>query len=131
MHKVNLKFGQVDSSSVISFLIYGACFGEDDLGLLIEAATKLGLNVPKQDDINLYDLLPDIAAVLELEDHYGCKCKHSYIGLSPYLIRDDETGGQFKTRVEKKIAEAFGEGIRYAYYEEVFRGDLEANSENE
>lgn len=127
---VELRCGKPTSNSVTSFFIYGACFDGNDTESLLKAASRLGFDISAYaEGFYPYELLPEIAGKLGLEDHYGQSCERYYVGLSPYLIGDNETGSQFRTRVEEKIIEAFGVDIKCAYYEESFRDDLEIEDE--
>lgn len=95
---MKIRMGFVSNSSTSSFLIYGT------------------------DDISSeeYDLISD---KYYKEIDYHCPYEdHYYIGYSWDSIKDDETGKQFKDRVESKIKELLGrDNMSFGTYEEAWR----------
>jgi hypothetical protein len=46
---------------------------------------------------------------------------YSYLGLPWSFIKDDETGAQFKEKIEGKMKQLFGEDVKCATYEECWQ----------
>ena len=98
---MKIRNGFVSNSSSSSFLIYGASFSTDEL---LEA-----LNI---EDGDAWDAGDNVAKELDME--YQCPYGGDYgvyIGASWDSVGDDETGAQFKERIEKKLKEKFGDKI--------------------
>ena len=121
---MKIRVGHVSNSSSTSFLVYGARFDCSSTKSLIKVAAKLGLDISEygkdEENIEMYELLSDVAEKLSLESYSGGGAYYRYIGITPSEIGDDETGGQFKAKIEKKIAEVFGEDVKCAYHEEAY-----------
>ena len=95
---MKIRMGFVSNSSTSSFLIYGT------------------------DDISSeeYDLISD--KYYKEIDYYCPYGNHYYIGYSWDSIKDDETGKQFKDRVESKIKELLGrDNMSFGTYEEAWQ----------
>lgn len=82
----------VANSSTTSFTIYGA-----------EINGKI---FPDLDDEQIEDLVGNIASKT-VEIHYGQEHER-YIGISYIKIKDDETGKEFKNRVEEAAKKVIG-----------------------
>ena len=112
---MKLRNGFVSNSSTSSFLIYGVCFeSSDDLydALKLDEEPEGGVW-----DI-IYELEDELGLAVELpyEGDYGV-----YIGESWSSVKDDETGAEFKARIEKKLKEKFGDDIKFGTYAEAWR----------
>ena len=93
------RIGFVSNSSTTSFCIYGAKF--DDL------------NEKQRDEFeNLYE--GDFGV------HYG-EDGEIYLGRSPFSIKDDETGIQFKESVQNFIKSKTGKDVKCGWHKEAYR----------
>ena len=90
---MKIRIGFVSNSSSTSFCIYGCYIDEHEIKKIAE----------------LLSCSPHayiIADQLGLEYHQAFEDGYSYvIGISPKNIKDDETGAQFKKRVQDKLKE--------------------------
>ncbi len=94
---MKIRQGFVSNSSTTSFCIYGAYVSpEED---------------ERDEDDEDYDEYEDM---YEKVENAGLECHHMEgrsgeycVGLGPNCIKDDETGGAFKLRVQKMIKDIF------------------------
>ncbi|MBT6050104.1 MAG: hypothetical protein HOG49_25180 [Candidatus Scalindua sp.] len=144
---MKIRNGFVSNSSTSSFHIYGICLEEgeqvadrikenatDDMKELL--LTKNNAAAAKSSYRNVFD---DFASYMDSfeEDSYelwyeiGCAANLSvnspeyygtYIGIDPSKIGDDETGREFKTRVENIIKSLLGSDTKgFGWHEEAWR----------
>jgi len=132
---MKVRQGFVSNSSSSSFCIYGICV--EDIESLVDGNPKLKPKIyekyveeqkkwgeeilPEEEyfeNVDSYDLRERLEYLLGMEIYkpgdWGC----FYIGDSWSSIGDDETGKQFKERVEKELKETFGEGLSFSTHEE-------------
>ena len=110
---MKLRQGFVSNSSSSSFLVYGVY--PDNLGELYLAAHPDTADVDEDsDEYTIGELLQEVG--LNVERPYDGAC----VGLSWDCVEDNETGAQFKQRVEDLVCKELGEG---------FRGKLGTHSE--
>jgi hypothetical protein len=104
---MKIRSGFVSNSSSSSFLIYGSSINVE------EAYSKL---FPGKDVPNKYKATKEITDKLGL-DRYSTDFD-DYIGISWDCIGDDETGGQFKLKINKALEQIGLEGgtIEEAWY---------------
>lgn len=108
------RFGFVSNSSSTSFCIYGICISERER--FLDAFNQAhGGEEPVDDFYDVRYALPEGTTGLSVySGDYG-----TYIGMHPASIRDDETGRQFKDRVEATLKELFpGMDFEAEYIEE-------------
>jgi len=115
---MKVRNGFVSNSSTSSFLIYGICFESED-----EFREALNMEVENDDDdTDVWEIGYELGKELDMEclwpydGDYGC-----YIGVSWDQVKDDETGAEFKARVEKKLKEKFGDDLEFSTYSEAWR----------
>ncbi len=89
---MKIRLGFVSNSSTSSFLIYGVCVDNVDGDEIEEAIDAANLKT------RTYNPLSDMG--LDMHNPYG---ENIYIGVSWARIKDDETGAQFKTRVQTVV----------------------------
>ena len=98
---MKIRNGFVSNSSTTSFCIYGVTSDEE---------------IYDDDDYKTYQKLMKLGISLFREPDSGT----SYAGVSFSTIKDDETGKQFKERVEKILKEHLGkkiEGLEFGIQE--------------
>jgi len=78
---MKIRVGFVSNSSTSSFLIYGVCIDSVDSDEIEEAMDAMKTS-------------------LDTHNPYG---ENTYIGISWEEVKDDETGAQFKTRVQTTV----------------------------
>jgi hypothetical protein len=86
---MKISNGFVSNSSSSSFMIYGVRLGYKDVDKINKTKDIENFLIEKGLP---YETIPD--------------CDEYYIGYSRDTIKDDETGKQFKERIEKEIKEA-------------------------
>ena len=119
------RFGFVSNSSSQSFCIYGAIFDRDDV---LEMAKKLDIEVPEDEDEaeeNFDELREKVADKTKLEFHTpgDYDSGSTYVGRSWSSIQDDETGQQFKTRIETQLKVLLGKDVKCGTEEEAWRDE--------
>ena len=115
---MKIRTGFVSNSSSSSFLIYGAALGEEDLPKgAVDAVDEDG---NPEDADEAYEAWEKIATKYKLDHHSPCYDSTHYIGLSWDRVKDNETGKEFKKRVEALLEKAFGKKIECATLEEAW-----------
>ena len=99
---MKIRHGFVSNSSSSSFSIYGASFDNEKLKELL----KTGGN-----EYALCDILDEMCTKEGLEYYMPCDYSTSYIGKSFSAIEDNETGKEFKDKVEKAIKKLIGHKV--------------------
>lgn len=112
---MKIRMGFVSNSSSSSFCIYGAMFVDGEVDFEVEK--KEGEDEESEDTSELWE---ERAGELGLEHHSMGDDDVHYIGISYSNIKDDETGKQFKKRIEKLVAKFCGKKTRCDVYEEAF-----------
>jgi hypothetical protein len=99
---MKIRQGFVSNSSSSSFCIYGACvsdhFCEDEIEEMENKISAEGFEV-----------------------HYMCDYGGIYVGRDWSSVKDDETGAQFKTSVEKSMKELFDGKVKCSTCEAAWR----------
>ena len=120
--------GFVSNSSSSSFLIYGTQVDESAVKKFLMAnKSKLSDDLNCLDDVDLEEKLEDygsecremVTQILKIDSH-GSWEWDPYFGASWDEVGDNETGLQFKTRIEEKLKAAFGSKVRCATHSEAW-----------
>jgi len=114
---MKLRRGFVSNSSTTSFLIYGICMDGADIS---KRLSDKGL-IKMEEDEESYDLYEcenlfpgyEITSCPDTDDYF--------IGPSWDSIGDDETGREFREKIEKKFKELLGDDITCSTYQEAWR----------
>lgn len=106
---MKVRRGFVSNSSSSSFLIYGVCLKADEAERLLRENTDDVVFLDELDEYGVYEMTGSLVYASDGNtDGY-----YLYAGESWSCVKDDETGAQFKERVEKKLAELFGKGLSF------------------
>jgi len=112
---MKVRIGFVSNSSTSSFLIYGTTIGSNDIE---KAYNKFfPSKTPEEDEDRYTDERLDEILQKEEFKKYRLETWHpdyddeNYIGACWSSVGDDETGKQFKERVEKQLKSIFGDDI--------------------
>jgi hypothetical protein len=101
MSKVRAGFDSNSSSS--SFLIYGTHIERGEVQELFEKLFPEEKIDDDEDEDDVYEMIEKISEKVGID--YTSGYEDYYLGESWDSIGDDETGKQFKERIEKKIKE--------------------------
>jgi len=114
---MKVRNGFVSNSSSSSFLIYGAAFSSrsEDIKKLVKK-----LDLEDASDTYIYELAEAIESKIGIGVFTAEDDSCLYFGRTPSSIGDDETGKEFKDKIEKALAEAFGEDIECDYLSEAW-----------
>ena len=120
---MKIRNGFVSNSSTSSFCIYGTHLEyEDDL---IKALIEKGFATKEE----LLDGVSEYAWNKNnkfFTGDIGFECPYDgddgvYIGIEWNKIKDDETGAQFKARIEEKMKDLLGNDVECGTYSEAWR----------
>jgi len=104
---MKIRTGFVSNSSSSSFLIYGVCLSHSEVD-----------DALNEEDASVWDLAESLPKGFECNEPPDYES--IYIGASWDTVRDDETGAQFKARVEKVLAEKFGKELTFGTFSEAW-----------
>ena len=103
---MKIRSGFVSNSSSSSFLIYGVSLENCEVLSILKNMDKF-----KDEYEDNIDVCEELRALFN-DSNIDVECSNDYnyfIGASWSEVKDDETGKEFKDRVEKKIVEVFGD----------------------
>ena len=107
---MKIRSGFVSNSSSSSFLIYGISIAKD----------KLAEFFPDQEDFDKYGFFDDKLEGTCLEEHSQYDSSYFNVGCSWDSVRDDETGRDFKIRVEIELEKVFGKKMECGTIEDAW-----------
>jgi hypothetical protein len=130
---MKIRVGFVSNSSSSSFLMYGVCLESSELreffsnnikknpDSLPEYARKLleGIEI---DEDSASEIAETVADMLGKDYNYnaGPEGENFYFGRSWCSVKDDETGKQFKSSIEKDLKKFFGKDIKVSTHQEAW-----------
>jgi hypothetical protein len=120
---MKVRNGFVSNSSSSSFLIYGFCM-ESDAFISLMRESKFKDVIEEEWELDSYEILRQLKKAFKkegVEIETGWESEYSYIGLDPRSIGDDETGKEFRERVESSVGKVFGEKKKCSWHEEAWR----------
>lgn len=106
---MKIRNGFVSNSSSSSFLIYGTTMFRDEILKTLNTKHK-EVNEEDDDSDDVYEVLEEALEGTKL-DHHTPYDDSVYIGASWDAIGDDETGAQFKQRVQDQLKKVFGKEL--------------------
>ena len=122
-----IRSGFVSNSSSSSFLIYGVYIDSQEkmMKMIKKHFAKEYEEAIKdfdEDEFDIHDFLYELLGADEngFSVHDPYYESSYYIGSSWSDVKDDETGKQFKTRVETRLKELFGKDIKCKTLEEAW-----------
>ena len=100
---MKIRSGFVSNSSSSSFIAYGKILscGNEELLEFIKNKSEDIYNEIKDETLEREDLIEEIANILELQCYFDED--QSYLGIQWADINDDETGNQFKQKIEERL----------------------------
>ena len=107
---MKVRNGFVSNSSSSSFMIYGVCLEDEELRTRLAAPLTESEDDDEYYGDDVYELTEKLSEETGLEVHINEG--YNWIGLSYSDIGDDETGLQFKQRVQKLLDEHLGSGLK-------------------
>lgn len=113
------RSGFVSNSSSSSFLIYGASVESSDARSWLK--THKNMSDDEVDEMEPYEIRELVESESGLS-FFGNSDYGMYVGASWDEVGDDETGKQFKARVEAKIKEVFPDASLSTYEEAWYDG---------
>lgn len=111
---MKLRAGFVSNSSSSSFCLFGISMDANEaLKLVIGKKDREG-NVITEEMVNedRYTAMENLLADTDLEFVDDYECETMYFGRSYNLIRDNETGKQFKESVKKGLKKLLGKNYK-------------------
>ena len=107
-----IRNGFVSNSSSSSFLIYGACIKNVKSFIPQEVVDAYAKRYEcEADDIDSGELLNFYLKDSDMGYRHPCESDYYFIGKSWDMIKDDQTGKEFKEYVEVEIKKLFGNDV--------------------
>ncbi len=112
---MKIRVGFVSNSSSSSFVIYGTSFETSEL---IELLVKNKVIKKSREQLEKFiedgeegELISEAFEKSDIESFFDYENSTVYIGNSPFEIKDNETGKEFKERTEQAIEKMIGKRV--------------------
>jgi hypothetical protein len=118
---MKLRSGFVSNSSSSSFLIYGTEVDASELAEKLNLTEEEKNSLDEEGDWYLSEILykhNEMVKGLEFISAYGGEA--FYLGLSWDSIGDDETGKEFKSKIEESVKTLLGDNVKCKTHQEAW-----------
>lgn len=112
---MKIRSGFVSNSSSSSFLIYGVYADNSEIK---KALARAKVEVDEDSDYvadELYNLVKDDS---DVQTHSPDYSDGAYVGASWSRVKDNETGAEFKARIEAELKGIFGDDVKVGTHAE-------------